>query len=32
VGNPATVDATMPEADQQELRAMVCQMLQERDQ
>jgi ribosomal 50S subunit-associated protein YjgA (DUF615 family) len=32
VGNPATVVATMPEADQQELRATVREILQEREQ
>jgi hypothetical protein len=32
VGNPATVVATMPEADQQAIRTMVCEILQERDQ
>jgi hypothetical protein len=32
VGNPATVVATMPEADQQAIRATVREILQERDQ
>jgi hypothetical protein len=32
VGNPATVVATLPEADQQAIRATVREILQERDQ